>query len=41
MYKLGGALMAKLEFKGQAWLTLGTRLRGGGLMCEPLLKIVQ
>ena len=36
----GSALMAKLEFKGQAWLTLGTRLRGE-LMCEPLLKIVQ
>ena len=36
----GGALMAKLEFKGQACLTLGTRLRGE-LMCEPLLKIVK
>ena len=36
----GGALMAKLEFKGQTWLTLGMRLRGE-LRCEPLLKVVQ
>ena len=33
---IGGAPKAKLEFKGQAWLALGTRFRGE-LMCEPLM----